>query len=92
MICDEIQTGFGRTGTYFAVEHVQVVPDILVMAKGLASGFPLSAIASRKELTDQQPPGSMGGTYAGNAVSCAAASATLDVFQQEMLLQNATER
>ncbi|CAG8433763.1 11083_t:CDS:2 [Ambispora gerdemannii] len=88
LIADEVQCGFGRTGKMFAVEHYNVVPDILVMAKGIASGFPLSAIATRKELADTQTPGSMGGTYAGNAVSCAAASATLDVFKEEKILEN----
>jgi 4-aminobutyrate aminotransferase len=74
----------------FAVEHFDVTPDILIMAKGLASGYPLSAIASRKELTDKQPAGSMGGTYTGNAVACAAAEATLRVFEEEDLLAQAT--
>jgi 4-aminobutyrate aminotransferase len=77
LIADEVQSGFGRTGEYFAIDgHFGVVPDILVMAKGIANGFPISGLASRKELTDRQPPGSMGGTYAGNAVACAAAIAT----------------
>lgn len=76
----------------FAVEHFGVTPDILVMAKGIASGYPLSGIVSRKELMDRQTPGSMGGTYAGNAIACAAASATLDVFDQEKLLENCNAR
>lgn len=67
LLCDEVQCGYGRTGKMFAVEHWGVRPDILIMAKGIANGFPLSAIASRKELMDKQPPGTMGGTYAGNA-------------------------
>ncbi|KAI8146614.1 pyridoxal phosphate-dependent transferase [Fennellomyces sp. T-0311] len=92
LVADEVQSGFGRTGKMFAIEHFDVTPDILVMAKGIASGYPLSGIASRKELFDLQPPGSMGGTYAGNAVACAAASATLDVFDQEKLLDNCQER
>ncbi|KAI8388757.1 pyridoxal phosphate-dependent transferase [Radiomyces spectabilis] len=93
MIVDEVQTGFGRTGKMFAIEHWPgVEPDILVMAKGIASGYPLSAIVSRKALMDQQPPGSMGGTYAGNAVACAAALATLDVFEEERLLENVNQR
>eukprot|EP00041_Stephanoeca_diplocostata_P028283 m.796953 g.796953 ORF g.796953 m.796953 type:complete len:154 (-) comp23345_c1_seq24:1944-2405(-) len=71
--------------------HYGVTPDILVMAKGLASGMPLSAVATRAELSDRQPPGSMGGTYAGNAVACAAACATLDVFEQENLVDNAAD-
>ena len=67
-------------------------PDILVMAKGLASGMPLSCIAARGELMESQPPGSMGGTYAGNAVACAAACATLDVMEEEHLCANARAR
>ncbi|ORX45098.1 aminotransferase class-III [Hesseltinella vesiculosa] len=92
LICDEVQSGFGRTGKMFAVEHFNVRPDILVMAKGIASGYPLSAIVSRKELMDLQPPGSMGGTYSGNAVSCAAAKATLQVFEEEKILENTNAR
>eukprot|EP01134_Creolimax_fragrantissima_P001254 CFRG1254T1 len=64
----------------------------MVMAKGLASGFPLSAIVSRKELTDMQPAGAMGGTYAGNAVACAAAKATIEVFKEERILENVNAR
>ncbi|KAF1319690.1 4-aminobutyrate transaminase, partial [Globisporangium splendens] len=72
-----VQSGFGRTGEYFATNgQFDAVPDILVVAKGIANGFPLSAIASRKDLTDLQVPGAMGGTYVGNPVSCAAAIAT----------------
>lgn len=87
LIIDEVQTGFGRTGKLFACEDV-VRPDILIMAKGLASGFPLSAVASRAELADQQEPGTMGGTYAGNAISCAAALATQKVIREEGLVEN----
>lgn len=92
LICDEVQSGFGRTGKMFAVEHFGVVPDILVMAKGIASGYPLSAIVSRKDIMDKQPPGSMGGTYSGNAIACAAAKATLQVFDDEKLLDNCNAR
>ncbi|KAI7896109.1 pyridoxal phosphate-dependent transferase [Mucor mucedo] len=92
LICDEVQSGFGRTGKMFAVEHFGIVPDILVMAKGIASGYPLSAIVSRKEIMDKQPPGSMGGTYSGNAIACAAAKATLQVFDDEKLLDNCNVR
>eukprot|EP01104_Vermistella_antarctica_P020392 TRINITY_DN8704_c0_g1_i1.p1 TRINITY_DN8704_c0_g1~~TRINITY_DN8704_c0_g1_i1.p1 ORF type:complete len:551 (-),score=116.71 TRINITY_DN8704_c0_g1_i1:9-1535(-) len=91
LVFDEIQCGYGRTGKMFATEHFGVTPDIIIMAKGLASGFPLSAIASTKTLMDKQAPGSMGGTYAGNAVSCAAAIATLEVFEQEKLCQRSTQ-
>jgi len=92
MILDEVQTGFGRTGKYFAAEHYGVRPDILIMAKGIANGLPLSAIVSRKELMDLQKPGSMGGTYAGNAVACAAGVAVQDVFKEEKVLDNVAAR
>jgi 4-aminobutyrate aminotransferase len=92
LIADEVQCGFGRTGKMFAVEHFGVTPDILIMAKGIASGYPLSAIATRHELSKVQPPGSMGGTYSGNAVACAAALATIEVFEEENILQNVQAR
>lgn len=92
LVCDEVQCGFGRTGKMFAVEHWGVRPDILVFAKGIANGFPLSGIVSRKELMDKQPPGSMGGTYAGNAVSCAAAVAVAKAFKEESILDNVNAR
>ncbi|KAK4047427.1 hypothetical protein OIO90_006172 [Microbotryomycetes sp. JL221] len=92
LIIDEVQTGFGRTGKYFAIEHYQVRPDIMVMAKGIANGFPLSGIVSRKELMDKQKPGSMGGTYAGNAVSCAAGIACAEIMQEEQILDNVAQR
>jgi 4-aminobutyrate aminotransferase len=72
--------------------HYGTIPDILVIAKGLASGYPLSAIVSRQELTSKQPAGSMGGTYTGNAVSCAAALATIEVIKEENLIQNTKDR
>ncbi|KAI8088959.1 pyridoxal phosphate-dependent transferase [Halteromyces radiatus] len=92
LIADEVQSGFGRTGKMFAIEHFDVCPDILVMAKGIASGYPLSAIVSRKSLMDKLPSNSMGGTYVGNCVSCAAALATLDVFEKEQILHNVQQR
>ncbi len=92
LIADEVQTGFGRTGELFAVRHWGVEPDILVMAKGIASGLPLSGILARRELMDRLPPGSHGGTYGGNVVACAAANATLDVIEDEGLVDNARER
>jgi 4-aminobutyrate aminotransferase len=92
LIADEVQTGFGRTGELFAVRHWNVDPDIVVMAKGIASGMPLSGILAKTELMDRLPPGSHGGTYGGNAVSCAAALATLDVIEDEGLVANARER
>ncbi|KAH6901264.1 acetylornithine aminotransferase [Coprinopsis sp. MPI-PUGE-AT-0042] len=92
LIVDEVQSGFGRTGTYFAIEQSGVRPDIMVMAKGLGNGFPISGIVSRRELTDVLKPGSMGGTYAGNAVSCAAAVAVADVLREENTLENVKAR
>jgi len=89
LIADEVQTGFGRTGTLFAVEGFGVTPDIMVMAKGLASGFPLSGIAARPDLMRRWAAGVHGGTYGGNAVACAAAVATLDVMHDEDLPCNA---
>jgi 4-aminobutyrate aminotransferase len=92
LIADEVQTGFGRTGELFAVSHWDVEPDILVMAKGIASGLPLSGIVAQRSILDKLPPGSHGGTYGGNVVACAAANATLDVIEDEGLVGNARER
>jgi 4-aminobutyrate aminotransferase len=92
LIADEVQSGFGRTGKWFAFQHFGIEPDIVVMAKSLASGFPLSAIAARSVLMENSPPGSQGGTYGGNAVSCAAAVATLKVMQDENLIENSAEK
>jgi 4-aminobutyrate aminotransferase len=92
LVADEVQTGFGRTGEMFAVRHWDVEPDILVMAKGIASGLPLSGILARTDLMDRFAPGTHGGTYGGNVVSCAAALATLDVIEEEDLVANARER
>ena len=92
LIADEIQTGFGRTGQFFAVNHWDVEPDVIVMAKGIASGLPLSGILARRELFDAWQPGMHGGTYGGNVVACAAANATLDVIAEEGLVANAAAR
>ncbi|MGA4837655.1 aspartate aminotransferase family protein [Streptomyces sp. G45] len=93
LVVDEIQTGFGRTGRFWAHQHSPgVVPDVLITAKGLASGFPLSAIAAPVEVMAKAWPGSQGGTYGGNAVACAAALATLDVIRDEGLVDNAAEQ
>ena len=92
LIADEVQTGFGRTGAFFAVRHWGVEPDILVMAKGIASGLPLSGILARRELLGRWAPGAHGGTYGGNVVSCAAANATIDVIEDEGLVANAAAR
>jgi len=92
LIIDEIQSGFCRTGKNFMIEYSGVTPDILVVAKGIANGFPLSGVISRKELTDKLKPGSMGGTYAGNAVACAAGIAVADAIKEENILENVQQR
>ncbi|MFE3458020.1 aspartate aminotransferase family protein [Nocardiopsis aegyptia] len=92
LVMDEVQTGFGRTGTFWGHEPSGVRPDIVITAKGLASGFPLSAIAAPSAIMKKAWPGSQGGTYGGNAVSCAAALATLDVIQEEGLVENAARQ
>ena len=92
LVIDEVQTGWGRTGEFWGADHFGVTGDILVTAKGLASGFPLSAIAAREETMSRAWPGSQGGTYGANAVACAAALATLDVIQDEKLVDNAARR
>lgn len=89
LVADEVQTGFGRTGTFWGHDPSGIRPDVVITAKGLASGFPLSAIAAPAAIMDRAWPGSQGGTYGGNAVSCAAALATLDVIQEEGLVDNA---
>jgi 4-aminobutyrate aminotransferase len=91
LIVDEVQSGFGRTGKWFAYQHFGVKPDMVVMAKGLASGFPLSAVVARSELMQHSPAGSQGGTYGGNAVACAAAVATLQVMEEEGLIENSAK-
>ncbi|MQA03228.1 MAG: aminotransferase class III-fold pyridoxal phosphate-dependent enzyme [Streptosporangiales bacterium] len=89
LVVDEIQTGFGRTGEYWGHDHFDVRADVLTIAKGIASGFPLSAIAASEEVMSKAWPGSQGGTYGANPVSCAAALATLDVIDDEGLVTNA---
>jgi 4-aminobutyrate aminotransferase len=91
LIVDEIQTGVGRTGRFWGHQHFDVRPDIVVTAKGLASGFPLSAICAPTALMSRGRPGSQGGTYGGNAVSCAAALATLQVIDEEGLVARAAD-
>ncbi|MFJ2755643.1 aspartate aminotransferase family protein [Nocardioides sp. NPDC087217] len=92
LIIDEVQTGFGRTGEFWGHDHFGSRPDIIMTAKGLASGFPLSAIAASEALMSKAWPGSQGGTYGANAVACAAALATLDVIEEEGLVKNAAHR
>jgi len=91
-VADEVQTGFGRTGKMFAVEHHGVRPDVMVMAKGLGSGFPISAIGASAELMSRWPRGSHGGTYGGNPIGCAAAMATLDVISEDGFLDEVAAR
>jgi 4-aminobutyrate aminotransferase len=88
LVADEVQSGFGRTGRWFGFEHSGVVPDVVCMAKGLASGLPLSGLAASAELMARWPPGAHGGTYGGNAVACAAAVATVQVLREERLVEN----
>ena len=92
LIADEIQSGFGRTGKFFAIEHFGVRPDIMLMAKGIASGLPLSGLATRQELMAKWKPGSHGGTFGGNVIACAAAVATIRAMKEEKLPENATAR
>jgi 4-aminobutyrate aminotransferase/(S)-3-amino-2-methylpropionate transaminase len=89
LIVDEIQTGFGRTGRFFAIEHSGVEPDLVTVAKSLAAGFPLSAVVGRAEVMDAPAPGGLGGTYAGNPVACAAGLAVMDVMRDEKLPERA---
>lgn len=89
LIFDEVQTGFGRTGKFFAFEHFGVIPDILVMAKGLASGLPLSGIAANQDIMQRWITGSHGGTYGGNPLAAAAAVETIRVIKEEKLVDNA---
>ncbi len=86
-IADEIQTGMGRTGTMFAMEHWGVQADITTVAKSLAAGMPLSAVVGRKEIMDTVHPGGIGGTYGGNPLACRAALAVMEIFETENLLQ-----
>jgi 4-aminobutyrate aminotransferase len=92
LVVDEVQSGFGRTGRWFGFEHFGIAPDMITMAKGLASGMPLSALAASGELMRKWPPGSHGGTYGGNAVACAAAVATIRTLKEERLIENAEQR
>ena len=87
MIADEIQTGFGRTGRMFAMEHFGVVPDLMAIAKSLAAGLPLSAVTGKAEIMDAPAPGGLGGTYAGNPLAIAAAHAVIDVMAEERLVE-----
>jgi 4-aminobutyrate aminotransferase len=91
-IADEVQSGFGRTGKMFAVDHFGIEPDVICMAKGIASGFPFAALGTRRELDDRWPRGSHGGTYGGNPIGCAAALATIEVMSEPGFLDNVVSR
>ncbi|WP_460845538.1 4-aminobutyrate--2-oxoglutarate transaminase [Nocardioides ultimimeridianus] len=90
-VADEVQSGFGRTGTWFAVEHDHVVPDLIVSAKGIAGGLPLSAVTGRAEIMDAVHPGGLGGTYGGNPLACAAALAVIETIEADDLLTRAQQ-
>jgi 4-aminobutyrate aminotransferase/(S)-3-amino-2-methylpropionate transaminase len=89
LVADEIQTGFGRTGRWFAVEHAGVEPDLITMAKSLGGGFPISALTGKAEIMDAPGPGGLGGTYGASPISCAAALAVIDVIEEEGLIDQA---
>ena len=90
-IADEVQTGFARTGSLFASEHEGIVPDVIVTAKGIAGGLPLSAVTGRAEIMDSAQSGGLGGTYAGNPLACVAALATIESYEQDDLVERAQE-
>lgn len=89
LIADEVQTGAGRTGTWFASEQWTVIPDLITTAKSMAGGYPISAVVGRAEVMDAPAPGGLGGTYAGSPIGCVAALAVLEVFEKEKLLDRA---
>lgn len=86
-VADEIQTGFGRTGKLFAIDHFDVTPDLMTVSKSLAAGLPLSGVVGRKEILSVAGPGELGGTYAGSPVACAAALAVIDIMEEENLVE-----
>ena len=88
-VADEIQTGFGRTGRWFASDHEDLVPDLITTAKGIAGGLPLAGVTGRAELMDAVHVGGLGGTYGGNPVACAAAVATIDLLARDGLVDRA---
>ncbi|MCB1366194.1 MAG: 4-aminobutyrate--2-oxoglutarate transaminase [Rhodobacteraceae bacterium] len=90
LIADEIQSGFGRTGAWFAIEHSGVVPDLITVAKSMAGGYPLAGVIGRADIMDALQPGGLGGTYGGNPVACAAALAAIDAIESEGLLERST--
>jgi len=90
LIADEIQSGFGRTGKFFCMEHSGVEPDLITTAKGMAGGYPIAAVVGKAEIMDAPMPGGLGGTYAGSPIGCAAALAVIDVIKEENLVEAAT--
>jgi 4-aminobutyrate aminotransferase/(S)-3-amino-2-methylpropionate transaminase len=90
-IADEVQTGFGRTGAWFASEHEGIVPDLVVTAKGIAGGLPLSAVTGRADIMDSSHAGGLGGTYGGNPLACAAALAAIESYEEDGLIERARE-
>jgi len=88
LIFDEVQTGFGRTGEWFAAQYFEVTPDIMAIAKGIASGLPLSATVASKELMKKWPLGTHGTTFGGNPIACSVALATLEILHEEKLVEN----
>ena len=91
MIADEIQTGFGRTGRFFASEYADIEPDLMTVAKGAAGGFPLAAVVGKAKIMDAPLPGGLGGTYAGSPIGCAAALVVIDVIREDKLVERANE-
>jgi 4-aminobutyrate aminotransferase/(S)-3-amino-2-methylpropionate transaminase len=91
MVADEIQCGFGRTGKVFAVEHYDIVPDLITGAKSLAAGMPLAAVIGKAEIMDAPHPGGLGGTYSGNPLACVAAVEAIEMIRQPQFLQRANE-
>jgi 4-aminobutyrate aminotransferase/diaminobutyrate-pyruvate transaminase/4-aminobutyrate aminotransferase/(S)-3-amino-2-methylpropionate transaminase len=89
LVCDEVQAGFGRTGTMWGFEHYGIVPDLALFGKGMSSSLPIAAVAGRPDVMDLQPAGSMTSTHTGNPVCCAAALASIDLVVQENLAENA---
>src|SRR5207237_65063 len=90
-VADEVQSGFARTGAWFASEHFGIVPDLVVTAKGLAGGLPLSGVTGRAEIMDAAHTGGLGGTYGGNPLACAAALAAIETVVDDHLLERAAE-
>jgi acetylornithine/succinyldiaminopimelate/putrescine aminotransferase len=90
LILDEVQTGMGRTGRFFAFEHVGIKPDIVTLAKALGGGLPIGAMIARAEIASSFTPGSHGSTFGGNPVACAAAVAVIDALEQDGMLENAS--